>query len=103
MAVLDLSPYLGAIVEAPLLRRRGRVVQVIGLSIVAEGLPVQLGEICHIYPTEGQRISAEVVGFRDDRVILMPFSEMHGVRRVARSIAAVACSRCLAGKCFWAA
>lgn len=79
MAVLDLSPYLEALVEVPLLRRRGRVVQVIGLSIVAEGLPVQVGEICHIYPTEGQRISVEVVGFRDDRVILMPFSEMHGV------------------------
>ena len=60
------------------------MVQVVGLSLEVEGLRLPLGEICHLYPeraTAGaSRITAEVVGFRDDRLILMPFAETHGVR-----------------------
>ena len=63
------------------IQHQGRVAQVIGLSIEAEGLSLKVGEICHIYPDQtGDPISAEVMGFKDERLILMPFGEMEGIR-----------------------
>ena len=82
--MLDLSAHRRLVAQASALKYQGRVAQVVGLSIEAEGLRLPLGEICHLYPeraTAGaSRITAEVVGFRDDRLILMPFAETHGVR-----------------------
>ena len=81
MSNLDLSSYLLLVERARPFRRIGRVVQAVGLSIEVEGLPLQLGEICHIFP-EGstQRISGEVVGFKGERLIVMPFCETNGLR-----------------------
>ncbi len=60
------------------------MVQVVGLSIEVEGLRLPMGDICHLYPDRASagasRITAEVVGFRDNRLILMPFADTHGVR-----------------------
>src|ERR1700730_7500322 len=82
--MLDLTSHRQVVAQATGLRFQGRVVQVVGLSLEVEGLRLPLGEICHLYPerpTAGaSRITAEVVGFRDDRLILMPFAETHGVR-----------------------
>jgi flagellum-specific ATP synthase len=82
--MLDLSAHRQLIAQSSGLKFQGRVAQVVGLSIEAEGLRLPLGEVCHLYPersTSGaSRITAEVVGFRDDRLILMPFAETHGVR-----------------------
>jgi FliI/YscN family ATPase len=84
MQTLDLTRHRQLAAQASALRFQGRVVQVVGLSIEVEGLRLPLGEICHLYPeraTAGaSRITAEVVGFRDERLILMPFAETHGVR-----------------------
>src|SRR5215470_1612309 len=82
--MLDLTFHRRLIARSSGLRFQGRVVQVVGLSIEVEGLRLPLGEICHLYPeraTAGaSRITAEVVGFRDERLILMPFADTHGVR-----------------------
>ncbi|MDQ3809384.1 MAG: FliI/YscN family ATPase [Chloroflexota bacterium] len=82
--MLDLTPHRNLIAQSSALRFQGRVVQVVGLSIAVEGLRLPMGDICHVYPERstagGSRITAEVVGFRDDRLILMPFSDTHGVR-----------------------
>lgn len=60
--------------------KRGRVTQVIGLTIEAQGLNAQVSELCHITSAEGQAsIPAEVMGFRDERTLLMPLGEMHGI------------------------
>jgi flagellum-specific ATP synthase len=82
--MLDLTALRQVIARSSGLRYQGRVVQVVGLSIEVEGVALPLGEICHLYPeraTAGaSRITAEVVGFRDERLILMPFADTHGVR-----------------------
>jgi len=58
----------------------GRVTQVIGLIIEAQGPAVNLGELCYIHSKEGgQPLKAEVVGFKDDRILLMPLGEMRGI------------------------
>src|ERR671936_2821160 len=81
---LKLAAHRQLVRRTSALRFQGRVVQVVGLSIEVEGLRLPLGEICHLYPeraTAGaSRITAEVVGFRDERLILMPFADTHGVR-----------------------
>jgi FliI/YscN family ATPase len=82
--VLDLAPHRNLISRSSALRYEGRVVQVVGLSIEVEGLRLPMGDICHLYPDRGtagaSRITGEVVGFRDNRLILMLFADTHGVR-----------------------
>jgi len=58
----------------------GRVSQVVGLTIESIGPAVNLGEICHIYPLKSQApIIAEVVGFKNNIVSLMPLGDMNGI------------------------
>lgn len=61
-------------------RPMGKVEQVIGLVLQASGPDASIGEICWIYPMhDRERVLAEVVGFRDGRMLLMPLGELHGV------------------------
>lgn len=58
----------------------GRVSQVVGLTIESIGPAVNLGETCYIYPLKTQTpIVAEVVGFKNHIVSLMPLGDMHGI------------------------
>ncbi len=58
----------------------GRVNQVIGLMVESNGPAVQMGEICHIYPLKGEGyIQGEVVGFRSEKVLIMPFDDLGGI------------------------
>lgn len=59
----------------------GKVTQIIGLVIESDGPNVIIGELCYIYPrTIGlPPLRAEVVGFREKRVLLMPLGEMSGI------------------------
>ncbi|HHY13256.1 MAG TPA: flagellar protein export ATPase FliI, partial [Thermoanaerobacterales bacterium] len=41
---------------------------------------VELGEICEIHTQRGENILAEVVGFKGDRVLLMPLGEINGLK-----------------------
>ncbi len=58
---------------------RGRVNQVIGLVIESIGPSVSVGDRCTISSRRNGEIQAEVVGFRGNRVLLMPLGEMEGV------------------------
>lgn len=59
------------------LRPKGRVSKIIGLTIESQGPPTELGEICNIKsPDNNRKITAEVVGFREDTVILMPLGDI---------------------------
>ncbi len=67
-----------------LIRVYGRVCQVVGIVIESSGPSARVGDLCKIY-AEGidkdtQPIYAEVVGFRGNRVLLMPFGETMGVK-----------------------
>jgi flagellum-specific ATP synthase len=62
------------------IRVNGKVTQVIGLTIESEGPEAAVGDVCFIYPLKAaQPIMAEVVGFRNNRVILMPLGELHAI------------------------
>ena len=58
----------------------GKVMKVVGLTVESNGPAVNMGNICRIYPSVGDDyVEAEVVGFRDQRVLLMPFGDMTGI------------------------
>lgn len=77
---IDFARLQRAIAEAEILPQCGRVAQVVGVTIEADGPGVNIGQLCRICPAGGgQPILAEVVGFRDARTILMPLGQMDGV------------------------
>jgi len=58
----------------------GKVSKVVGLTIESDGPEVDIGELCMLHASKGKRIiQAEVVGFKDNKVLLMPLGEMTGV------------------------
>ncbi len=58
----------------------GKVTQVIGLIIQVEGLHVFIGEVCEIFiKASGKKVLAEVVGFKEKSVLLMPLDETGGI------------------------
>ncbi|MCL2330468.1 MAG: FliI/YscN family ATPase [Phycisphaerae bacterium] len=59
----------------------GRVSDVSGLTVTVTGLPAPTGTMCRLRTKGGVDISAQVVGFRDDRTVLMPLQDTLGVAR----------------------
>jgi flagellum-specific ATP synthase len=58
----------------------GKVMQIIGLTVESEGPDVKIGDVCLIHPKKSEfPIKAEVVGFRNNRVILMPLGDLHSI------------------------
>lgn len=76
----DLTRYHTVLNRLNTIRVSGRVVQVVGLTIEATGLDCQIGEVCEIHSNSHQKLIAEVVGFREQRLLLMPLGEMQGIQ-----------------------
>src|SRR5882724_2686998 len=74
--------------ETQVIRNHGRVVQLIGLVIESEGPLAAVGELCRIESArhDGSTL-AEVVGFRNHHVLLMPLGETHGIHPGSEVIA----------------
>ncbi len=72
---------LGASIDnARTILQTGRVSRVIGLTVESEGPVVSIGDLCHIEnPDNGNRTEAEVVGFKENRLLLMPLGDLRGV------------------------
>ncbi len=78
------------IAAIPTLRAYGRVAAVQGLLVEAAGLErhVAVGSRCIITARGDRKVLAEVVGFRDDRVLLLPFAPVDGIGLGCRADAA---------------
>ncbi|MBP2072908.1 MULTISPECIES: flagellar protein export ATPase FliI [Thermoanaerobacterium] len=57
----------------------GKVSQVVGLTIESIGPISNVGDVCEIKSINGNTIYAEVMGFKDDKVYLMPLGDMDGI------------------------
>lgn len=57
----------------------GEITQVVGLTIEATGPMVPLGSLCKIRSKWSEDLLAEVVGFKEDHILLMPLDHMEGV------------------------
>ncbi|QOV92296.1 FliI/YscN family ATPase [Humisphaera borealis] len=60
---------------------RGRIESVSGMTLEATDLPLAVGSLCSIDTMGGRTASAEVIGFRGDRTLLMPLSSPAGIAR----------------------
>ena len=78
----DLDGILNLLQDMDPVQSYGTVTKVIGLVAEGRGIKAPLGSTCQLIPdAQGpQVIQAEVVGFRDDVVLLMPYGEMRGIR-----------------------
>ncbi|MFB9329698.1 flagellar protein export ATPase FliI [Paenibacillus aurantiacus] len=82
MATLKLDPmkYIEHMRPIDPIRVNGKVTQVIGLTVESEGPDASIGDVCYIYPTKAAKpLKAEVVGFRDNKLILMPLGELASI------------------------
>lgn len=80
MPVIDVETYIAQLKRTPAIKVYGRVVQVIGLLVEVGGISPSLGEICIMHRGGGRgSISFEVIGFRDDRALMMPLGDMEGI------------------------
>ena len=72
--------YFQAIEKTEPIKTNGKVTQVIGLIIESQGPGANLGELCYVFPNNGSlKIKAEVVGFRENKILLMPLGELSGI------------------------
>lgn len=81
----------------------GVVKKVIGLTVEVAGIKSFVGELCIIYSTLNEKINCEVVGFKDDVVILMPLGDLTGIAPGCKVVPqrkplSVKCSEELLGK-----
>ncbi len=75
----------------------GRLTRVVGLTLEAVGCPMTLGERCMIEVRGGRRVEAEVVGFAEDRIYLMPMAAVEGLQPGARVIPMMGVGRIAVG------
>ena len=69
------------VLDQNFVRRLGKVVNVVGLTIESAGPDAKLGDVCQIFPEgeDARPIMAEVVGFKDKRTLLMPYDAVDGI------------------------
>ncbi len=77
---LSLAPYLAEVERAPAMRWTGEVTQVVGLLVESRGPAAAIGDFCEIETAGGRRIRAQVIGFRNGRVLSMPLEEIDGLQ-----------------------
>jgi flagellum-specific ATP synthase len=76
---IDFEKLHSVLREVSLLSCQGYVVRVSGLTVESTGPKVGLGELCGIHIRDGKRVLAEVVGFRNDHLILLPLEHIEGI------------------------
>ncbi|WP_459767877.1 flagellar protein export ATPase FliI [Alkaliphilus crotonatoxidans] len=80
MKTIQLDKYIDVLKQVDLIKYNGRVTQVIGLTIESMGPAVKIGEVCKIDGLKAAApVLAEVVGFKEKQVLLMPLGEMEGI------------------------
>ena len=68
------------------IKMEGKIVKVAGIVAQANGPGMSIGSLCCIKNSSGQSMQAEVIGFNDKRVIVMPFGEMRGIEPGSRIV-----------------
>ncbi|WP_099468876.1 flagellar protein export ATPase FliI [Konateibacter massiliensis] len=80
MAAINLKKYYN-LTDDTFYKKLGRVVKIVGLTIESVGPDAKLNDLCRIIADGDQNksILAEVVGFKDKKILLMPFENVEGI------------------------
>ena len=76
---IDFEKFHSVLRDVSLSDCRGSVVRVSGLRVESNGPAVGLGELCGIHIRDGRRVLAEVVGFHNEHLILLPLERIEGI------------------------
>lgn len=77
---INLKKYINAVKEKRFMKYTGKITRVTGLTIESNGPMATMGELCYIYPDKSKEpILSEVVGFKENKILLMPLGEMEGI------------------------
>src|SRR5690242_17119171 len=58
----------------------GSVGKIVGLTVTVTGFPAPLGAVCAIQRENGAAIRGEVIGFRDEETLVLPYGDLPGIR-----------------------
>lgn len=78
--------YIDAVSSCSPIKMCGKIVKVAGIVAEANGPGLSVGSLCDIQNSEGRNVQAEVIGFNDKRVIVMPIGEIRGVEPGSRIV-----------------
>lgn len=79
MAGFDITKY-NTLLERSYTMHYGKVCKVVGLTVESVGPPCKLNDLCEIVSKDKTTtVRASVVGFKDNRVLLMPFDSVDGI------------------------
>jgi len=84
---VNLAKYHSCLESTCPIRAIGRVTNVVGLVVEARGPVSCLGTVCDIYTQNNHSIAAEVSGFKNNKVLLMPLEEIRGIGPGCRVVA----------------
>ena len=76
---IDFERFHSALRDINLLDCQGFVVRVAGQMVESSGPTIGLGELCSIRIRDGRSVMAEVVGFQNDHLILLPLEHIEGI------------------------
>ena len=78
--MIDLQRHRDAVASMETIEHSGRVSQIVGLTVESNGPSAKIGDVCHIFDLkDAHYVQSEVVGFRDSKVLLMPFGDLSGI------------------------
>jgi flagellum-specific ATP synthase len=80
MVKINFKKYHDVLEKKEFVQYIGKVSKVVGLTIESEGPEANVGELCRLYAKRSDTyIDAEVVGFKDNKVLLMPLGDLGGI------------------------
>lgn len=83
---IDFHKYTRAIDNIALVRPEGRVSQVVGMIAEGDSLGLGIGSLCSIYADNGREVKAEVVGFKGEKALFMPYGDIRGISMGSRIV-----------------
>ena len=79
MQNINFEKYTHIIDKVNPIKQSGTVSQIIGLIVESHGPVASIGDICYIHTNDKETHLAEVVGFKQDKTLLMPLKELYGI------------------------
>ncbi len=86
---IDIAKYYSTLEKVNPYLLRGKITQAIGLTLEAVGPRLSIGELCYVKTNQADRglVPCEVVGFRSNRILLMPLGNLEGIGQGSEPIA----------------
>ena len=71
--------FLRALNLADSYTRMGKIDKIVGMTVEATGPSCNIGDLCRITVGQDKEVLAEAVGFKENKILLMPYEDMEGI------------------------